>query len=361
MLALAVLAEALAVIADHRHHPGSAAPPRAETVEQPTHLAVDRLDLALVATARAVARPIVGRVGIVEMHPQEKRSRGLDGGARRERGVDDRRCRALGIAELAGALRGHAVVVEIEAAAESEAAIEHPRADHRQGRVAAAAQQLGQRRDRRRERPLAVVAQSVLIRIEPGEQRRVRRQGQRHRRQGMSEAQPARRQRVEPWRPRRSAVAARQIGAQSVDGDEQNVGPGPAIPPPLSRGPGRRAHRTGRVRRPTDGAGSGFGAARKKAITRDRPVDLPAPIAAPDSAGLSPLARLAGEEVSVRERPGAGRGRCRAAPESRGSTPGCRRSSPEQRRPSCRVRLRARARASCPPGCRAATSGRGAR
>ena len=294
------------------------------------------------------------------MNPQKKRSRGLDGGARRERGVDDRRCRALGIAELAGALRGHAVVVEIEAAAESEAAIEHSRADHRQGRIAAGAQQLGQGRDRRRERPLAVVAQSVLDRIEPGEQRRVRRQGQRHRRQGMGEAQPARRQRVEPWRPRRSAVAARQISAQSVDGDEQDVGPARRFRPRC---------RAGRVGEPTEQAESGAPQAAPDLVSERQAKRLspgigrqtPAPMAAPDSAGLSPRARLAGEEVSVRERPGAGRERCRAAPESRGSTPGCRRSSPEQRRPSCPVRLRARARASCPPGYRAATSGHGAR
>ena len=289
------------------------------------------------------------------MNPEEERSRRLDGGARRDCGVDDSRCRALGIAELAGALRGHAVVVEIEAAAESEAAIEHPRADYRQGRVAAGAQQFGQGRDRRRERPLAVVAQPVLDRIEPGEERRVRRQGQRDRRQGVGEAQPARRQRIEPWRRRRSAIAARQVGAQRVDGDEQNIRRARRLRPRCRPGRGGEPAKQAEPGAPQAAPELVSGRQAKKAITRHRAVAPGTPRIDRCRGAIATPARLAADEVSVRERPGAGREHCRAAPASRGSTPGCRRSWPVQPRPRGQVRLRARARASCPPGCRAAS------
>ena len=72
------------------------------------------------------------------------------------------------------------VVVALEAARETEAPVQHVGGDERRRRVARGLQQGGQRGRVRREDVAAVVVHAVMRRLEPAEDRRVRRQGQGH-------------------------------------------------------------------------------------------------------------------------------------------------------------------------------------
>ena len=227
--ALAVLAERLAVVAHRRHHPpGRVARQRAE---QPADLAIDVGDLPGVAPRlgvvgrRELPRRRVGGVRVVVVHPQEVGPAGRQLRRPGQRGVGHRGGVALRVAVLADLLGGHRVVVGVEAAVETEAAIEHPRGDERPGGVAVAGEHRGQRRQLLRQHRHPVVAHPVLRRVEPGQQRAVRRQGQRHRGQRPPVADPPRRQRVEHRRPRPGgAVAAEVVGAGGVEGEEDDVG-----------------------------------------------------------------------------------------------------------------------------------------
>jgi hypothetical protein len=98
-------------------------------------------------------------------------------------------------------------------------------ADERTGCVALAREPGGQRRILRSEREYDIAADAVGGRILAGENRRVRRTGERHGRLRLIEAHTARGQRVDRGRgaglrPVRTDV----IGAQRVDGNEQQVG-----------------------------------------------------------------------------------------------------------------------------------------
>ena len=128
------------------------------------------------------------------MHPEEEtRPERIE---QRERRIDDAVRPALGPARAAGHAFAQPVVVEIEAAREPIAAIEHQRADDRAGRVARLLQAFGQRGDRVGQPEDLVVPHAVAGRIEGRHQRGVRRQRQRRRGDRGLEANSGGRQRV---------------------------------------------------------------------------------------------------------------------------------------------------------------------
>ena len=115
------------------------------------------------------------------------------------------------------------VVVGGEAAREAEAPVEHEGADEGRGAVAVRGQRLGERRCGVREGD-AVLEQPERARQEPGEQRRVRRQGGRHRRVRGREAHAVARDLLHARRRRtRVAVGRGVVGAQRVEGDDDDV------------------------------------------------------------------------------------------------------------------------------------------
>ena len=188
---------------------------------------VDERDLAGVRLG--VEAHVPGRRGevlgvrVVEVDEQEEAGRRALEPAL-HRGGDGRR-RALRHAERApaGLVQVHAVVVHVEAARETELAVEHERGDERGRSEARRLQALGQQRDVRREPIHAVVMDAVLVRLAPGEQRRVRRQGERGGARGAREARAAGGQRVDRGGPIRSgAEGADVVGAQGVDADQHH-------------------------------------------------------------------------------------------------------------------------------------------
>src|SRR4029078_5749140 len=91
----------------------------------------------------------------------------------------------------------HAIVVHLETAVQAEARVEDERAQEGAGGVPGGGEPGGERLDGRIEAERAVVANAVVRRIQAGEDRRVRRQRQRHVRVGGLEAHAVARQAVE--------------------------------------------------------------------------------------------------------------------------------------------------------------------
>ncbi len=121
--------------------------------------------------------------------------------------------------------RAEVIVVDPEALVQPVPARQHHRRDHGGGVVTALRQELGQRRHAGREDEGAVVAHAVARREEPGEDRGVRRQGDRGRAVAALEAHSAAGQRVQVRRRRmRPAGAPQMVGTRRVEGEENDVG-----------------------------------------------------------------------------------------------------------------------------------------
>jgi hypothetical protein len=262
----AVLAEPFAVIGRDRHDGRPLAvvhrrvEQRGERVVGVEHLAVvaadqllelrgrDARQLAAVERnddrRRALAEDggrYVRRVRIEVVHEEEERlRRGREPAPRR---VGRRGRAAVEAAEALGAPEGAGIglglaerrarlgelgVVVIEAARPAEARIEHEARDEAGGRIAVAAEDLGERRHARRER-LAVAQQAVALRLVAGEERRVARRGGGRRRVRALEHDALAREPVEGRRRERTAVGAERVGAERVDGDEHDVGWGGGV------------------------------------------------------------------------------------------------------------------------------------
>src|SRR4029077_19504129 len=109
-----------------------------------------------------------------------------------------------------------AVVVDVEAGVEAEPPLERDAADEGAGRDPRRLQQRGNR-DRAGPHPVAaVIANAVLVGVEPGEDARVRRAGEHGVRVREIATGAARAGRVEVRRTRGPAVAAQGVRAQSV-------------------------------------------------------------------------------------------------------------------------------------------------
>ena len=209
VLLLSVLAEHFPVIADGGHD--AAAGARRQLREQAPDLAIHVCHLAGIPL---VARPVlpvagrlVGRVRIVVVDPQKIGPVARGPGRPCQRGVGDRFGAALRVSLLPHPLGDHRVVVQREAPAEAEAAIEHPRR-HERGRVVSVTGEDGrQRRDVGGKRRNAIVAHAVLGRVQPGHEAAVRWQGQRSRRERAGET-------------RAGAGEGVEVGGEGLAGDD---------------------------------------------------------------------------------------------------------------------------------------------
>src|SRR5439155_18211415 len=153
----------------------------AELVEQRRDDRVRERDLAVIRAVRERGtewrRRVIRLVRIVQMQPREERRAAgpgvlLEPGGERELGAipaalrleaDDLRLRSL-----------HAVVVDVEPARETVAAIQDERAHELRGPVALLLQRGRERLERIRQIEVAVVPDAVFERIQPGEHLRVR-------------------------------------------------------------------------------------------------------------------------------------------------------------------------------------------
>ncbi len=224
---LAVLAQRLAVIAgdhDQRRRLGTGEKRR----QQRRQVAVGRGHLAKVGVggeARGIRLGrLVGGVRIEQVDPHEAAPAALPlpPGERRGHHLV---ALALGEQELVGAAPlGVVIVVDVEAAVESEPGIERVGADESAGGIAGGMQHGRQRRHAGGHAKALVVAHPVLEGVEAGQDVGVRRQ--RHHVVGMrrGEHPAAGRQPVQQRRRRRPPPAEPgSVGAQRVDGDEQQV------------------------------------------------------------------------------------------------------------------------------------------
>ena len=141
------------------------------------------------------------------------------------------------------------VVVAIEAAIETEGRLQRCAADESAGGIAAAAQRLGEGGHARPEAKPVVGADAVRGRVQSGEHARVRRQSERNLRHRGGETERVLCKAIERRRqPLRGAVGTESIGAQRVDGDEDNGAAG-SVRHALARGLGTAGERDGGERR----------------------------------------------------------------------------------------------------------------
>ena len=120
-------------------------------------------------------------------------------------------------------LAADAVVVDVEAAAQTEARVENERADECAGAVPRVTQDRRERRHVRSHSRRAVVVNAVRRGHESGQDRGMSRQRQRNVGMRARETDTAGREAVERRRQRAASVGADAIGAQRIDGDEQHV------------------------------------------------------------------------------------------------------------------------------------------
>ena len=117
-----------------------------------------------------------------------------------------------------------AVVVDVEASREAEARVQHERSHERSGPVPGVLQDRRQRRQFRSETKQSIRAHAVNGRRHRGEHRRVGRKRERRGRVRARQHEPAGRETIQRRREVRGpAERADAIGAQRVDGDEQEV------------------------------------------------------------------------------------------------------------------------------------------
>jgi hypothetical protein len=228
--ALAVLAEALAVVGGGEDERARERAPAFEVAQQPADLRVHERHFAVVrrgAKARGqVAGRLVGGVRVVVVQPEEKgRRRSGRGTEPAQRGVGGGIGGALDVRSAPRVVAaGQVVVVGREAAVETEAPVEREARDERRGPVSRTRELLGRRLHLRRHHVAAVVAHAMADRGEAGEHRGVRRTGEWHVRDGRREPHPARGQRIERGRHGRGVpVGAEMVRPQRVDGDEEDV------------------------------------------------------------------------------------------------------------------------------------------
>jgi hypothetical protein len=199
---LAVIAESLAMVAGHHDDRPALERDRVQPLQHSGHLRIGVGDLGVVAGSRVdgdARRRIVGRVGIVEVEPDEEWSLVLGAWSLvrprslvrpsslvpylqpRGRAIDDDRRWPFGLEAFGGVrIAWDLIVVGVESAREAEAAIEHERADERGGAVAGRFEQRGDGWMGRVGLIDAVFADAVLRWKQAGQDRRVRRQRQRH-------------------------------------------------------------------------------------------------------------------------------------------------------------------------------------
>ena len=165
------------------------------------------------------------------MHPEVERVLGaLRLPQPRQRGIHDRAGGTLDIGQRA-ALEPRVVeriVVGLVALADAPPRMEHVRRHEARGLVAARQEALGERRDVFAEHEAAVVADGVVRRVEAREDGGVRRQGQRHLRNGVLEHDAFARQARCRNRLERRAVRREVIATQRVDRDDDDIGVGEA-------------------------------------------------------------------------------------------------------------------------------------
>ena len=227
---LAVLAEALAVIAEQHDQGVLAKAERVQLGQQPADLRIDVGDLVEVRTRVTAGERSRGRVRFVrveEVGEQEERPvRGGGGPQRVDRMVGDLVRPALDpvLAE---------VVVDLEALVEAEFAIQHVGAQFRRGEVAALAEDLGQRHVVVAQLKRAVVPDAVDERIDAGHQAGVGGQRDRRRRHAVLEQRALGGEAIDVGRgPLRVTVTAEMIGAGRVQRDQQDVEVRPRGPVP---------------------------------------------------------------------------------------------------------------------------------
>ena len=230
---LAVLAQSLAMVRGHEDEGARRPALRLQEPQQPAELRVHEGDLAVVGAAgeprREVRRRLVGRVGVEVVDPEEPRGRRPRFQPRPGRGR--RLVRGtLHVGRAAPVLAvGQVIVVHVEPAREAEAPVQREPGDEGRRPVPRVVEGLGQGGDGLGQHEVAVVAHAVAKRGEPGEDRGVRRCRERHVGDRGREARAAGGQRVEDGgRGAGVTVAADVVGAEGVDGDEQDVGPGPS-------------------------------------------------------------------------------------------------------------------------------------
>ena len=260
MRRLAVLGQALAVVAHDRDDRRRTKAERIDAIEQTADHRVVEGDFAVVRPiGKGFAerrRRIVRVVGIVQVDPHEQR--------RAERGVRRQPVGGGGDGPIPAALERHAIVVLVESARQTVALIEHERADER-GRAVTSASKCGrQRRQAIAQTEVPVVPDAVHEGIHAREQRHVRRQRDRRRRNGMFEHDALRGESIEIGRARLAiAVRAEMIGARRVERDQEDV---------RRRRRGRpaagRAHRQDDRERFTDRWASSAPATRRSADSR---------------------------------------------------------------------------------------------
>ena len=168
---------------------------------------------------------LVGRVRVVEVDPGEELLR-LHALEPLEREVHHLVALLLDGAEVHDLVlrQVEAVGVVVEALADPPLRVQHPGPDEGARRPATLPQALGERRQLLLDEEAAVVADTVPRRDEPGEDRRVRGQGERHRGRGLLEQDALGRQRVDVRRlDAPEPVAAQAVGAQRVERDDDDV------------------------------------------------------------------------------------------------------------------------------------------
>ena len=199
-------------------------------------LRVGKRDLGVVGPVWCGGRELrwrrVRQMRIVIVHPQEpRRIRRLRGQPALRRGRD----LVAGPLQIRqrnriGVTHRDPVVVRVEALTEAVAVIEDGARDDCSGAVTGLLETFGNGRRRCRQRTDAVQANAKRAGITTGENRRVRRKGQRGVSGGVAEPDPLLRKTIEAWRMGVAiAITSEPVGAKRVDGDEQDVRPRPRL------------------------------------------------------------------------------------------------------------------------------------
>ena len=316
VLRFAVVAEAFAVVREDEDRRPLVLAALPQAVEEAAERGVGGGDLAVVRIGEARPERLgrgVRRVWLEQVDEQEPGAalsallRAVEPAQGRVHRLD---ARALQLADGRGFVHLQLVVVGGEAGREAGLAPQHVSRDRGAGGVAGLAEQRRQRAVTGGVEAEADVAPHADVGREPaGQQRSVRRQGERHLRPGVLEPDPLAHERREPGRRAVGVAPVRQaVGAQGVDRDEED-----RRPRPLARA--TREGRQGREDRDDRerGEGADCGTVRAVALTRRRASTAPARRA---GAGRPPPVRSRAE--SSGRRAARARDRRSATPPRRG-------------------------------------------